>query len=76
MVRDPVCGMEIEEKDVVAVRQLGGRSVYFCSEACGAKFDADPGRYVGGELQKVGSATTGARPGVPGLVRLSSLSLE
>ena len=70
MVKDPVCGMEIEEKAAAAVRQIGGHSVYFCSEACLAKFDADPGRYGGAELQKVGSATTGARPGAPGLVRI------
>jgi Cu+-exporting ATPase len=62
--------MEIEEKDAAAVRTIGGRSFHFCSEACAAKFDADPERYGGAALQKVGSATTGARPGAPGLVRI------
>jgi Cu+-exporting ATPase len=70
MVKDPVCGMEIEEKDAAAVRTIGGRSVYLCSEACVTKFDADPGRYGGAAVQKVGSATTGARPGAPGLLRI------
>ncbi len=70
MVKDPVCGMEIEEKDAAAVRQINGRSVYFCSDACAAKYDADPGGYGKVELRKVGSATTGARPGVPGPVRI------
>lgn len=70
MVKDPVCGMEIEEKDAVATRQVGGRSYHFCSEACVAKFEADPRRYGASEAQKVGSATTGARPGTSGLVRI------
>ncbi len=70
MVKDPVCGMQIEEKDAAVVRQIGGRSFYFCSEACVAKFEADPGRYGAAETRKVGSATTGARPEVPGLVRI------
>ncbi|MFQ5829578.1 MAG: heavy metal translocating P-type ATPase [Candidatus Methylomirabilia bacterium] len=70
MVKDPVCGMQIEEKDAAAVRQIGGRSVYFCSEACVGKFDADRSRYGGAGLQKVGSATTGASPGPPGPVRI------
>ncbi len=54
MVKDPVCGMEIEEKAAAAVRQIDGRSVYLCSEACVAKFDADPGRYGEAKVQKVG----------------------
>lgn len=70
MIKDPVCGMEIEEKDAVATRQVGGRSFYFCSEACIAKFDADPSRYGASETHKVGSATTGARPGTSGRVRI------
>lgn len=70
MVKDPVCGMDIEEKDAAAVRQIKGRSVYFCSDTCVAKYDADPGRYGEAKLRKVGSATTGARPGVPGLVKI------
>jgi Cu+-exporting ATPase len=54
--------MEIDEKAAAAVRQLDGRAIYLCSEACVAKFDADPGRYSGDKPQDVGSATTGVRP--------------
>ncbi|MFQ5803748.1 MAG: heavy metal translocating P-type ATPase [Candidatus Methylomirabilales bacterium] len=70
MVRDPVCGMEIEEKDAAATRNVDGTAYYFCSDRCAEQFDADPGRYGGPGPQKVGSATTGARPGAPGLVRI------
>jgi YHS domain-containing protein len=68
MVKDPVCGMEIDEKAAAAVRQIEGRAIYLCSDACMAKFDADPGRYGGGKAQEVGSATTGVRPETQGLV--------
>jgi P-type Cu+ transporter len=70
MVKDPVCGMKIDEKAAAAVRQFDGRAVYLCSEACVAKFDADPRRYGGGKPQDVGSATTGGRPETQGLVRI------
>lgn len=71
MVKDPVCGMKVKKKKAAAVRRVGGLSFYFCSEPCVAKFDADPGRYgAAAAPRKVGSATTGARPGAPGLVRI------
>jgi Cu+-exporting ATPase len=62
--------MDIDEQAAAAVRQLDGHAVYLCSEACAAKFDADPGRYGGGRSQDVGSATTGVRPDTQGLVRI------
>jgi len=45
MVRDPVCGMTITERDAHASRHIGGAQVYFCSAACVAQFDAEPQRY-------------------------------
>ena len=45
MVRDPVCGMTITERDVHASCQVGGTQVYFCSAACVAQFDAEPQRF-------------------------------
>jgi copper ion binding protein len=70
MARDPVCGMAIAEQAAAAVRQLDGLAVYFCSEACVAQFDADPGRDGGGKPQDAGSATTGVSPAPQGLVRI------
>ncbi len=38
---DPVCGMRVD-RDKAVVRQLGGRTLYFCSAHCATAFDADP----------------------------------
>jgi YHS domain-containing protein len=39
MPRDPVCGMEVDEKDAAAVSQQDGRTYYFCSAACKSEFE-------------------------------------
>jgi Cu+-exporting ATPase len=45
-VRDPVCGMDIEPAKAAGQSAYGGRTYYFCSSQCKAKFDADPARYA------------------------------
>jgi len=45
MVKDPVCGMEIDPKTAFATREHSGRTFYFCSKSCVDKFDADPHKY-------------------------------
>ncbi len=42
MVKDPVCGMEIEPPSAFATREHMGQTFYFCSQSCVEKFDADP----------------------------------
>jgi Cu+-exporting ATPase len=39
VARDPICGMTVDISAPVAVRQLEGRSVYFCSLRCAERFD-------------------------------------
>jgi len=52
MVKDPVCGMEISE-DLAAAKELyQGTTLFFCSESCHGKFQADPARYVKPETVK------------------------
>ncbi|MBI1743443.1 heavy metal translocating P-type ATPase [Candidatus Acetothermia bacterium] len=46
MVKDPVCGMEIEKTSVFSSRTFDGQTYYFCSQACEQKFLADPGKYA------------------------------
>jgi len=46
MVKDPVCGMEIEESSAAAQEEYLGTTVYFCSDSCHAKFQANPDQYV------------------------------
>jgi YHS domain-containing protein len=43
---DPVCGMEIVDKDTALSLGYEGETVHFCSEFCRDKFLADPERYV------------------------------
>lgn len=46
--RDPVCGMQVEEGREAGTSEHGGRTYYFCSAGCKAKFDEDPAKYSGG----------------------------
>ena len=39
---DPVCGACIERRSAVAASAYAGRSFFFCSQECKARFDADP----------------------------------
>ena len=51
MVRDPVCGMTIEEADAAATSRHEGRTIYFCAISCKQKFDAAPEKYLNGDRQ-------------------------
>jgi Cu+-exporting ATPase len=46
VVRDPVCGMNVDTRDAKFLYELGGTSYYFCSAGCLDKFKADPDRYL------------------------------
>lgn len=47
MVKDPVCGMEIESSQAAAQTQYEGQSYFFCSNECKEQFEEDPSQYVG-----------------------------
>jgi Cu+-exporting ATPase len=77
---DPVCGMLIRAETARASRRYEGRDLYFCSEGCVRRFDADPERYVRTKYMReymevegaraVPSATTGVPDTVEGPVWL------
>ncbi|HEX6303243.1 MAG TPA: YHS domain-containing protein, partial [Anaerolineales bacterium] len=46
MIRDPVCGMEIDPQSAGARREHMGQSFAFCSQQCVDQFDADPHKYA------------------------------
>ena len=46
MVKDPVCGMTIDEKKAVGTSEYQGTTYYFCAAICKTKFDQDPKRFV------------------------------
>lgn len=39
MTKDPVCKMEVDEKESKFITTYKGRNYYFCSKACKEKFD-------------------------------------
>jgi uncharacterized membrane protein YraQ (UPF0718 family)/YHS domain-containing protein len=43
---DPACGMRVDRQAGKPTSIYEGRTYYFCSEGCKAKFDAEPERYV------------------------------
>jgi YHS domain-containing protein len=46
-VKDPVCGMTIEDSDAVATSTYKGKKYYFCSDDCKVTFDESPDDYAG-----------------------------
>ena len=46
VVKDPVCGMDVDPAMSEYHSEHDGQTYYFCSEHCRAKFDAAPGTYV------------------------------
>jgi len=45
MQKDPVCGMQIDEKKATATSMHNGERYAFCSQDCKNKFDLNPDRY-------------------------------
>ena len=46
VVRDPVCGMEINLENAEERSEYEGEIFYFCSDLCRNRFDEDPGSFV------------------------------
>ena len=46
IVRDPVCGMDVDTRTSAHKLQLGDADYYFCSAGCLAKFKGNPDRYL------------------------------
>src|ERR1700730_16933254 len=44
---DPVCGMDVDPATARHRAEHDGRTYYFCSAGCRAKFAADPAKYLG-----------------------------
>ncbi len=48
MVKDPVCGMEVDEKTAPAKSEHMGKTYYFCAPGCKKAFDENPAKYTEG----------------------------
>ena len=46
MEKDVVCGMQIEPAKAAGSSEYNGKTYYFCSHSCKAKFDANPALYA------------------------------
>ena len=46
MAKDPVCGMEVEEKKAAAKAEYKGKTYYFCAPGCKKAFVENPERYL------------------------------
>ncbi len=44
---DPVCGMEVDIATAKYTAEHGGKTYYFCAEACKREFEKDPHKYLG-----------------------------
>ncbi len=47
MAKDPVCGMDVDEKTAAGQSVYQGKTYYFCSPGCKQAFDKEPQKYVG-----------------------------
>lgn len=46
MVKDPVCGMDVDEKNPVATAEYKGKTYYFCCDGCKVNFQQLPEHYL------------------------------
>jgi len=46
MVKDPVCGMNVDEKTVTLKSEYMGKTYYFCNQSCKVVFDKNPQRFT------------------------------
>ena len=51
LVRDPVCGMNVDPATANQRADYGGATYYFCSPGCRSKFVKDPARYTAAAVQ-------------------------
>jgi YHS domain-containing protein len=54
MARDPVCGMDVDEKTAQHKSEYQGQTYYFCAPGCKRAFDKEPEKYLGGGVQTQG----------------------
>ena len=47
MVKDVVCGMEIDPNTSAGKSEYKGQTYYFCSPGCKRAFDKEPEKYLG-----------------------------
>jgi len=46
MARDPVCGMEVDERTAKHKTRHDGKTYHFCAAGCKKAFETNPKRYI------------------------------
>ncbi len=46
MAKDPVCGMQVDEKEAAGKSDYRGKTYYFCAPGCKKEFDENPEKYL------------------------------
>jgi YHS domain-containing protein len=46
MLKDPVCGMDVDPKTAAGKSEYQGKTYYFCSPGCKKAFDKEPQKYT------------------------------
>jgi len=54
MVKDPVCGMEVDPQTTTLKAEYKGQTYYFCAPGCKREFERDPEKYVGKAAEHAG----------------------
>ena len=54
MAKDPVCGMEVDEKKAAGKSEYQGKTYYFCAPGCKQAFDKEPEKYIGKSSEDTG----------------------
>ena len=85
-VIDPVCGMTLDPETAMHSVTEHGRTRYFCSVGCKAKFEADPAHYLGNDAATAPQVTPGTiwtcpmhpeiRRDAPGSCPICGMALE
>jgi Cu+-exporting ATPase len=55
MVKDPVCGMNVDEKTAALKSEYMGKTYYFCNQSCKEVFEKNPQRFVDRDSEDEGN---------------------
>jgi Cu+-exporting ATPase len=59
LVKDPVCGMDVDPGTAKHSAEVGGSTYYFCCQVCKTKFTANPAAYLGEKPKAAAAAPEG-----------------
>lgn len=54
MAKDPVCGMDVDERRAKDKSERDGQTYYFCCPGCKAAFEKEPAKYIVGSAHSHG----------------------